>query len=355
MNEGRIGFLDGLRGWGSVFVLLYHVFSDGLPTDKVTAARLALLVPFNGLVAVLVFFIVSGFALSFRYFRDGSVDQLARTASGRYVRLAIPVFVACVLVHFAMIVGRVDPLRVYPFSRFLNFDPTTWHLLRFALFDVFLNYRSPETYIGPLWTMTIELIGSYIVLLAVFVVRPWKARIAMLLALAGVLAVVASGDMKMLALFPLGAVLADCFNRGWLDAIPRWLGLCLLASGCAIPAILPYSIPAWALIAAPLLVIGSIAVPEIRRFLSNRLSTKLGIISFPLYLVHGIVIFFVGEPLVRTYPEYHIPVQILTVLLAFAAAWPFIWINSRAIDLSHYVGRLMTRRYSLPSGHSQRH
>ena len=119
MNEGRIGFLDGLRGWGSVFVLLYHVFSDGLPIDKVTAARLMLLVPFNGLLAVLVFFIVSGFALSFRYLKDGRGDQLAKIAAGRYLRLAIPVFVACLLVHLAMLAGLVDPLRVYPFSRFL--------------------------------------------------------------------------------------------------------------------------------------------------------------------------------------------------------------------------------------------
>ena len=195
MNEGRIGFLDGLRGWGSVFVLLYHVFSDGLPIDKVTAARLPLLVPFNGQLAVMVFFIVSGFALSFRHLRDGRIDQLARTTAGRYFRLAIPVFVACLLVHLAMRAGLVDPLRRPPFVHFLNFDPTTWHLLRFALFDVFFNYRSPESYIGPLWTMSIELVGSYIVLLAVFVLRPWPARIVLLLVLAGFLALVSSGDM----------------------------------------------------------------------------------------------------------------------------------------------------------------
>lgn len=340
MNEGRVGFLDGLRGWGSVFVLLYHVFSDGLPTDKVTAARLALLVPFNGLLAVLVFFIVSGFALSFRYLRDGSVDQLARTAAGRYFRLAIPIFVACLLVHLAMRAGLVDPLRQPPFARFLTFDPTTWHLLRFALFDVFFNYRSPETYIGPLWTMSIELVGSYIVLLAVFVLRPWPARIPLLLVLASVLALVLPESMKLLALFPLGAALADCFIRGWLDAIPRWLGLAFLAIGCAVPAILPYGILAWALIAAPLLVLGSIAIPAVRNFLSNRLSAQLGIISFPLYLIHGPVVFLLGEPLVRAYPEYHIPIQGLIVVLSFAAAWPFIWINSRAIDVSHYAGRL---------------
>src|SRR3954464_10780151 len=134
----RLKFLDGLRGWGAVFVVLFHVFSEGLPVDAAIGGRLPYLVPFNGTLAVLVFFVVSGFSLSVRYLADGDIRPWLRIAAGRYLRLAIPIFAACLLVHLAMLAGGFDPPadRLPKFSQGMNFDPTTGHLLRFALFDV---------------------------------------------------------------------------------------------------------------------------------------------------------------------------------------------------------------------------
>src|SRR6202022_3314040 len=60
----RLRFLDGLRGWGAVVVLLFHVFSEGLPIDATIGDRLKYFIPFNGMMAVFVFFVVSGFSLS---------------------------------------------------------------------------------------------------------------------------------------------------------------------------------------------------------------------------------------------------------------------------------------------------
>jgi uncharacterized membrane protein len=83
----RLKFLDGLRGWGAVFVLLYHVCSEGLPIDPVFGDRLKYFIPFSGTLAVLIFFVVSGFSLSVRYLSDGDIRSWSKIAAGRYLRL----------------------------------------------------------------------------------------------------------------------------------------------------------------------------------------------------------------------------------------------------------------------------
>src|SRR4051794_9635365 len=98
IKVARETFLDGFRGWGSVFVVLYHVFGEGIPVDVAFGSRLALLIPFNGQMAVFVFFVVSGFSLSVRFLAEGDLRSWTRIIAGRYLRLVIPIFAACGLV-----------------------------------------------------------------------------------------------------------------------------------------------------------------------------------------------------------------------------------------------------------------
>jgi peptidoglycan/LPS O-acetylase OafA/YrhL len=90
----RLRFLDGLRGWAAVVVLLHHVFIDGLPANALMADRSLWAKVFflNGTLAVSVFFVISGFSLSIRYLETGNGSALGRIAAGRYLRLALPIF-----------------------------------------------------------------------------------------------------------------------------------------------------------------------------------------------------------------------------------------------------------------------
>ena len=344
----RLKFLDGLRGWGAVFVLLYHVFGEGLPVDDVSGARLAYLVPFNGTLAVLVFFAVSGFSLSVRYLADGDTRAWLKIAAGRYFRLAIPIFAACLIVHVAMISGILDrsAARLPKFVLSLNFDPTIGHLLRFSLFDVFFDYRAAQTYIGPLWTMSIELFGSFIVLLAIVIVRPLPGRSGFLIVLAFLFVVLAPTDNSaMLALFPLGAAMADWFNRGWIDTIPKWTAYVLLLAGCIVPGALPFSVFNWGIIGTSALMLGCMAIPQIRNFLSGAFSSELGRISFPLYLMHGPAMHIIGEPLTRNVgasTALRLGIDVLVVVASVGAAYAFVPVNNFAIWMSRQVGDVMT-------------
>jgi peptidoglycan/LPS O-acetylase OafA/YrhL len=348
----RLKFLDGLRGWGAVIVLLYHVFSDSLPVDDTFAEKLKLFLPFNGVMAVFVFFVVSGFSLSVRYLADGDIRRWSKIAAGRYLRLAIPIFAACLLVHIVMVCGFVDPPgeRLVKFGRFFNFDPTVGHLLKFSLFDVFFHYSSLDTYIGPLWTMSVELSGSFVVLVAVAICRPLPFPSVFLLALAGLLLWLAPTDSTtaMLALFPVGAAIADWFNRGWLDAVPKSVGFMLFLIGCLVPVFLPVGVMAWGLIGTSCLTLGCIAFSRIRNWLSGPISAHLGKISFPLYLMHGPVICFVGEPLMRHFGHglgLKILIELAVVVLSFAAAYAFWPVNEFAISVARRFAELVTNPF----------
>jgi peptidoglycan/LPS O-acetylase OafA/YrhL len=344
MWVARLGVLDGLRGWGAVFVLLYHLFCDALPLGP-SATTLQYFLPFNGQLAVQVFFVVSGFALSVRYLSDGDLQAWSRILAGRYIRLAIPILAACFIVHVVMALNLVAPPseRLPVFRPYFNFEPTIGHLLRFSLFDVFFDYKGSETYIGPLWTMSIELIGSFIVLLAILVVRRVPARILMLCGVAVMILVLApSKNAAMLALFPLGAALADCFNRGWLDDVPTPISVLILVVAASVP-LMTSSKMAWGLLSAVPLTFGAIAFAPARVWLSGRLSAWLGRLSFPLYLIHGPIICFVGEPMMRAADTgiEKVGVQLLVLLLSFCAARAFVPVNDLAVRLAHRFANLV--------------
>jgi peptidoglycan/LPS O-acetylase OafA/YrhL len=337
----RLKFLDGLRGWAAVFVLLYHVFCDGIPFDAALGSHLRLFVPFNGGVGVFVFFLVSGFSLSIDYLARGDLRSWLRTTFGRYFRLTIPIFFACLVVHIAMKLGAIVPPseRLLRFQEFLTFTPTLEHLVRFSFYGVFFDYS--DSYIGPLWTMRYELAGSFIALLSALAFRHTRWQFGYFLVMAAIILKVAPNeDYKMLAFFPVGCALASCHLRGWLNLIPHPLGAALFCSGFAIPIFVPYSVAAWGS-AATLLILGSLSMPPARAFLENRLSSWLGVICFPLYLIHGPVIWLLGEPLMRNLGHViaaKIVIEFAVIAASLVAARSFLWTEHIAIAAGRYIG-----------------
>src|SRR5262245_18101207 len=107
----RFLFLDGLRGWAAVVVLFHHVFVDGLPANDVMADKTlwAKIFLMNGTFAVCLFFVISGFSLSIRFLQTGDERDLARMAAGRYLRLALPIFVICAVTYALLSLNIIPP------------------------------------------------------------------------------------------------------------------------------------------------------------------------------------------------------------------------------------------------------
>lgn len=273
------------------------------------------------------------------YLLSGDIRSIVKVAAGRYLRLAIPIFAACALVHLFIVAGVVDaPAERYrPFQELAVFEPSLSHLLGFSLFDVFFRYTTGGSYIGPLWTMSVELFGSFVVLGALAVTQrlPWR-----FFGLAA-LSVVLAAHESLIVFFTIGAIAAECHVKGWFDRIAPPLGLALIALGVAIPFRQMQSIPV-AMVGVTALVVGCITIPAVRIWLSSPLSRWLGTISFPLYLVHGPIMMIFGAPFYQADSVPRLAVQFAIVFLAFVVAVVFTPVNEFAVRISRWVGEAVT-------------
>ena len=341
----RFRFLDGLRGWAAFSVLIYHIFIDGLPAGGFMADRLlwskAFL--FNGTLAVCIFFVVSGFSLSIRYLETGEARGLARIAAGRYLRLAIPIFAICAIAYLLMVSGAIGPAnsRPAPLDAYLTFTPTLQSLFGFGLFKVFFAYSSAETYDPPLWTMSYEFFGSFMVFVILAAVRGWHARTIIFAGLFLALMVWQS----YFALFVGGILIADLFAK--LDAWPaanRW-GAAL----CVCGMILGLSLSPWfnaVYIAVAMLLVAAVAFcMPIRRLFENRLSDFLGWMSYPLYLVQAPVVYAFSVNALHYAGSFGVAdgtarwiVGLASVPVAILSAIAFCPVNDLAVKLSRKFG-----------------
>ena len=98
-DSSRVAVLDGIRGWASLAVLLFHVLPE---TNRGVLPELnsdVVFVLFDGALAVYVFFILSGEALSTGYLRTKDTRVVRSLAARRYFRLTLPILMACLLVY----------------------------------------------------------------------------------------------------------------------------------------------------------------------------------------------------------------------------------------------------------------
>jgi peptidoglycan/LPS O-acetylase OafA/YrhL len=341
----RMHFLDGLRGWAAVVVLLHHVFIDGLPANAFMADRALWAKVFflNGTLAVSVFFVISGFSLSVRYLETGNAGALGRIAAGRYLRLALPIFAICAITHALMVSGLIPPpaQRPAPLDQFLAFTPTIGRLMSFSLWNVFASYSGAQTYDPPLWTMTYEFFGSFMVFAVAAALRPSRLRTVML----GVLFVALAALQTYFALFVAGILIAELFPLAGRGSMANRAGATLCIAGLLLIVLPNTWFGAVYVGGATCLTAGAIFCAPVRGFFESRLSGFLGWISFPLYLVQAAVIYALAPRGLDLLASFGLAPQMQRWLLgaallpiAFIAAVSFCPINDFAVAASRWFG-----------------
>jgi peptidoglycan/LPS O-acetylase OafA/YrhL len=345
-QSGRLGFLDGLRGWAALAVLLYHSFVEVFYYNHQVARILSYALPLHA--PVFVFFVISGFSLSANYVRTGDRGNLSRTAASRYLRLALPILAACCLIYLLMVSDVIPPpdQRIYPLNEYLRFEPSILGVLQFSLFDVFFRFSADQAYILPLWTMEPEFIGSAIIVGILGIFGRLKRRLWIYSTLYIALSVLTPFYVMpgYLALFVAGLVLAELHHR-WS---PRRMRDHLLLAGLFVFGWFAPYIAATSFVYYTGLIgfcAAAFWLPPIKNFLENRLSRYLGRISFPLYLVHGPVFYsfslyaldklkLIGLGVGATYTI----VALVTIPVSLACAAAFEPINRGAVWVSRRFG-----------------
>jgi peptidoglycan/LPS O-acetylase OafA/YrhL len=333
--------IDGIRGWASFSVLLYHTFHE-MFTRLLPWINSAWLAPlFDGRLAVCIFFVLSGDALTTAFFARGGVDPapVDRLVVRRYTRLTVPIVMSCSLVFVLRmlhadwhnqasdIIHRPDWL-----GELIDFDFSALGLVRYSLFGVYVNHTKETAYNPFLWTMSVEMIGSMLAFLTCYL---WpRLRNGRIFVAAVALALFAFNSFLCLffAGMYLGLLRTDSYFARAAARTPRqavWLAgfaalvLLLVATyGHMLPLLFDLAM-------AVAFVFVLYAQRGLRDFLRGRLSTWVGDLSFPIYLVQFAVIISFESWLVMVWNAHHaaagwLPlIGLSSVAVTLLAAWVF--------------------------------
>lgn len=332
----RISTLDGIRGWAALFVVMYHVFVQNFPSGSISPEFLGRLLPFRGNSAVFAFFIISGYALSIGYLRRNDFGVLARIAVGRYFRLVVPIALGCSIVYLFVASGLV----ITPARREAAADISV--VAHFAFIGAFsFDQAAAARPIPQLWTMPYELLGSFLTLFCVFIMsrRSWRFY-GYITIFVGLLAV-----QPIYSAFVAGIFLAEArtlIGDGRIGC--KCSGLTFLGAALCLAFIPQVEYLVLVVLLCVVIVWSAVYNEGIQRFLGNSVSQFFGVISFPLYILHGVVIHSLGVWLHQVSDDSLFSWLIVNSIVVFACvifAWAFRWIDVAGVRFSHFATRII--------------
>ena len=214
--------MRGLASLGVIFNHLAVVFIPGLYfTDQAKTAFEVLFVgtPLNvianGNISVQFFFFISGFLIAKKLYKIGKSNGILPSAVKQASKLAWLVIPAILFSFILMNCGAMYHLRALALNPKLsfvetynNFSPTIPSLV----IDFFKTFVSTSLYVGPLWTIKHELLGSLLVMFATYYVarsgekKYWYGKVVYVLLMISIIRV----DTYIIT-FLLGALVYDCF------------------------------------------------------------------------------------------------------------------------------------------------
>lgn len=343
-NSARINALDGLRGWAALTVVVYHIVWETFGSAISAVHNPVFAIFLNRGLAVAIFFILSGDALSVAYFKTRDEKFVVGSALKRYGRLTIPVAASSLIVFFIVafhlnqnvqageIVHRSDWLG----SALSGVPASPLYFLKWALFGVYGEQKSGLSINPFLWTMHYELIGSmlvFVVLLAYrYVVHPWL----MILGTASILAMV-DGGYSNYSCFLFGIWIASARQSGFLQKLVETRNSQLISA-----AVIGFVAVVGGLkrlnggfvwehavcFAVPFMIAAGVNKQAVA-FLSSRVSVFLGKISFPIFLLQfPVIVSITSWAIVYAYVDGTI------------TNWDAVWIASLSLCASIVVSAL---------------
>lgn len=315
LNKRFVQF-DGLRGWAALIVICSHVCGLNLMPGQEIANGWMVRV-WDGSVAVIIFWIMSGFVLSrgiqyATFKQSGALEKVSKNYIlqayvRRYPRLIIPAVVSCIWMYVLFATGAINfDLPGLPDSEWLrtsafNFGQRPFDVGNYSLWKgivsgmTFIKNFVPgfdptvDMYNPVLWTMKGELLGS-VTLFSLFL---FNRRTMYFI---GTLLFVAGGIYQIVWLqsFMLGTFLALFMVHR--PVFRKKESMALLGASVAILLILLYfTWTDWKMIIAYVIVVLVAFVSFFSAVCSTRLSLFLGKVSFPIYLIHFGILFSLGR------------------------------------------------------------
>jgi peptidoglycan/LPS O-acetylase OafA/YrhL len=376
--------LEAIRGIGALVVIVWHVcygfFPHAIGVYSGFAAQnwqgSPLFVFMNGPAAVALFFVLSGFVLTRRYFEFGNNRTLLKGAVKRWPRLMGPVLLV-VLASYVLFkldlywfeqAGAVSGSPwLMTFALAYNVKPPIefWDAVRQGTFLTF--FRGDFYYDSNLWTMHPEFIGSFMAFgLAPILLAARKLSMLLTISLVGMASVLADYailNQTSLIAFPIGVGIAALVSRDL--AMPRGIAYMALLMALYLLGFSGADLGIYAVLYHPIFVTHSYEVnvigagilitvietsPAIRKIFSGPISQFLGDLSFPIYLVHVLIICSAGSAIYLWAGAA--PAVLAVLILSVLISLPLIAFNKWWIKhLNAAIGCMIREQPADPSQH----
>lgn len=183
--EEKLFYLDGIRGLAAFAVVISHYIQvfypaalNGRPQQAhfkwdIWYGHSPINLFYNGQFAVCLFFVLSGYVLSVKMFENELDSEtflklLHSSALRRYIRLAVPAAVSVLLVYLAIITNAFYLQDIWGTTwtdmkkNYYALDTNIYTVIKAAIFDPFFRFKA-HPYNPVLWTMSYELLGSFLI------------------------------------------------------------------------------------------------------------------------------------------------------------------------------------------------
>jgi len=356
----RVGALDGLRGWAALGVLIYHVtwelFGIRFPIFR---SYISVVLSGGGALAVCTFFATSGYLLTIHRWHVSDNKRLIVQMFRRYVRLTIPIMGSVLMFYLVLVLGLsysrpaaaiLD--RGEWLGAFGRVKPDLWQAFLFGLYRVYWVAKS-QNY-GPfLWTMAIQLWGSFFVLPIAYGHKALREPYTALL----FLIVLVLFLYPPAAAMPIGALVALLQRDGVLFRGPPSKLESRLATivfvGCILvsSAVLTWEETGQIIqcILSGVLLMATIRSGLLDYVFTRRSSKFMGKISFPIYLVQAaLLISFSSYLVVRVNAAGQLnewtalAIAVASVIVTLVVSWAFLPIETFATWVVKQIDRVLT-------------
>lgn len=320
MKTQRISWIDGLKGISCILIFIHHFSLSFYPSTYYgdsTPVHLSLALflsnnPFgfflNGHFFVCIFCILSGIVISYQLFKHSNdISYLSQSLFKRYFRLSIPICIISFIVYLFLHFGLFQNLSVATITEspwLSSFYTEALHLkdvFTYSFFDVL--FKSDATFCTAFWMITYIFYGTFLSSVLCIISTNRSKRI---LFFYFIVFIAFLRQDSLLSCFVLGTIIAYILFYLTIpqNIISYLLGILFVILGIFLgsyPTILSPS-PCYAFlnhlssmltpykfyhtIGAFLLIMGIHMFSPFGTLLSSSFFTKLGSISFSLYLVH---------------------------------------------------------------------
>ena len=382
-NESRIKYLDGLRGFAAIIVMFHHLITGFYPIlYTISASSLdnqpyfikmlystPICIFYQGHFAVMLFFVISGYVITWNYFNRRNDNYITSSAFRRYFRLTIPALFSCIIAYLILKFGlffNIEAAQIThspALNSHYNFDADFINMIKFALYDQYFNFNFATGYNNVLWMMKFLLLGSFLIysFLAIFgkVSKRWILYVILVIFF----------HNTNYSPFILGMIICDLDVNNILQKINKIIIVLILFVSIYFAS---YTIPisdfykpldsdfmksyfyfsniSCHTIGAALLIFVISRTPFLMNALSTKIPLYLGKISFSIYLLHMLIICSLSCNLFMLFIEYYsyfmsfFFVSVITIIITIIVSHIFYnYIEVKSVNLSKSLYNFISR------------